>query len=152
MPTAKDIMKKDVVTVDPDTTVEEAGRLFMEKDISGAPVVGAEGRLYGLVTENDLITRDKRLHIPTILRIFDAFIPLESPSALEKEIRKITAYLVKDICTREVITIKEDTPLEDIATIMTEKKVHLLPVVKDKKLLGIVGRHEVLNAIRGEGL
>jgi len=148
MPRAIEIMKKEVITVAPDTTVEEAGRLFMEKNISGAPVVDSEGRLYGIVTENDLITKDKRLHIPTILRIFDAFIPLERPSAIEKEIRKMAAYLVKDICTRDVITVKEDADLQEIATIMTEKGVHLLPVVKGGKVLGIVGRREVLDALR----
>ena len=141
-------MKKEVVTVAPDTTVEEAGRLFIEKNISGAPVVTREGRLYGIVTENDLITKNKRLHIPTILRIFDAFIPLESSSSLEKEMRKMAAYLVKDICTRDVITIKENTPLQEIATIMTERKVHLLPVMRGEKVVGVVGRREVLNAVR----
>jgi len=148
MPTARNIMKKEVVTVAPDTTVEEAGRLFIEKNISGAPVVTREGRLYGIVTENDLITKNKRLHIPTILRIFDAFIPLESSSSLEKEMRKMAAYLVKDICTRDVITIKENTPLQEIATIMTERKVHLLPVMRGEKVVGVVGRREVLNAVR----
>lgn len=152
MTTAKEIMKKDVVTVTPETSVEEAGRLFMEKNISGAPVVDANGNLTGIVTENDLITKDKRFHIPTILRIFDAYIPLETPSQMEKEFRKMAAYLVKDICTRDVITITEETRLEDIASIMTEKSVHLLPVLKGKKLIGLVGRHEVLNAIRQSGV
>lgn len=152
MPTAKEIMIKDVMTVRPETTVEEAGRLFMEKNISGAPVVDEDGRLFGIITENDLIMKDKRFHLPTILRIFDAYIPLETPSQMEKEFRKMAAYLVKDICTRDVITITEETSLEEIASIMTEKNVHLLPVLKGKKFAGLVGRHEVLNAIRQSGL
>jgi predicted transcriptional regulator len=127
-------------------TVEETGRLFMEQNISGAPVVDGDGNLFGIVTENDLISQNKRLHIPTILRLFDAYISIGTTSAVEKEIRKMSAWLVKDICTTSVITIKEDTPLEEIATLMTEKKVHLLPVLRGKKLVGLVGRHEVLKA------
>lgn len=142
-------MKKTVITVTPEMTVEELGRLFIEKDISGAPVVDSEGRLLGIVTENDLISRNKRFHIPTVLRLFDAFIPLKGSIAIEKEIRKISATVVSDICTKEVITIDMDTPLEEIATIMSEKKVHLLPVLSKGELVGIVGKHEIIKGIAG---
>ena len=146
---AKDIMKTDVVTVTGEMTVEELGRLFIEKDISGAPVVDGSGVLVGIVTENDLISRNKRLHIPTMLRLFDAFIPLEGTGAMETEIKKISASTVADICTKDVVTVTEDTTIEDIATLMAENRVHLLPVVRERKLVGVVGRHEVLKAVRG---
>lgn len=144
---AKDIMKTDVITVSEDMTVEELGRIFIEKGISGVPVTDSDGNLTGIVTENDLISKNKRLHIPTILRLFDAFIPLEGTSALETEIKKMSAYKVSDICTRDVISVNEDATIEDIATIMTENRVHIVPVVQGKKLIGIVGRHEVLKGI-----
>lgn len=140
-------MRTDVITVTPDMTVEELGRLFIEKDISGAPVVSAEGKLLAIVTENDLISRNKRLHIPTVLRLFDAFIPLEGSKAVEEEIRRIGAQSVSDICVTKVITISEDTPIEEIATIMSEKKVHLLPVMKEGRLVGVVGKREMIKAI-----
>jgi CBS domain-containing protein len=144
---ASDIMKTDVVTVTPEMSVEELGRLFMDKDISGAPVVDAEGTLSGIVTENDLIRRNRRFHIPTLLRIFDAFIPMEGSRSIEKEIKEISAATVKDICSKEVITINEDTSLEEIATVMSEKKVHMLPVLREGKLVGIVGKQEVIKGI-----
>lgn len=146
---ASDIMRTEVATVTPDMTVEELGRLFIEKDISGAPVVSAEGKLLGIVTENDLISRNKRLHIPTVLRLFDAFIPLEGSKAVEEEIRKIGAQSVSDICVTKVITISEDTPIEEIATIMSEKRLHLLPVLKEGRLVGIVGKREMIKSIAG---
>ena len=146
---AADIMKKDVLTVPPDMTVEELGRLFIEKDISGAPVMDKDERLCGIVTENDLISRNKRLHIPTVLRLFDAFIPLEGSRTVENEIKKISAAVVSEICITEVLTVDEDTPLEEIATIMSERKVHLLPVLKAGKLVGIVGKHEIIKGIAG---
>lgn len=146
---AQDIMKQEVVTVTADMTVEELGRLFIEKKISGAPVLGPEGKLIGIVTENDLISQNKRLHIPTVLRLFDAFIPLESSSSIEDEIRKISATTVSDICSADVIMLGKDTPLDEIATIMAERKVHLLPVVEGGRVVGIVGKHELIKGFAG---
>jgi CBS domain-containing protein len=146
---AKDIMTKDVITVSPDTTVEELGRLFIEKNISGAPVVDADGRLFGVVTENDLISKNSRLHIPTILRLFDAYIPVGA-SKLEVEIRKMTASTVAEICVRKVVTIGEETPVDEIATIMNEKRIHFLPVLREGKVTGIVGKKDLIRGIAGE--
>lgn len=146
MALAKDIMRRDVITVSPEMSVEELGRLFLEKNISGAPVLDKDGMLFGIVTENDLISKNKRLHIPTILRLFDAYIPLGRPSVMEKELSKMTALTVGEICTRDVFTVEEDAPVEEVATIMTEKRVHLVPVAKDRKVIGIIGRHEIIMA------
>lgn len=146
---AKDIMTKDVITLSPDTTVEKAGRLFIERGISGAPVVNTEGRLLGIVTENDLISKNRRLHIPTVLRLFDAFIPLGA-SKLEEEIKRMTASTVGEICSRDVVTVEEEASIEDIATIMTERNVHLLPVMGKGKLMGIIGKKNLIKGIAGE--
>ena len=146
MPLARDIMKRDVISVSPDMTVEELGRLFIEKNISGVPVVDEKGELAGIVTENDLVAQDKRLHIPTLLRLFDAYIALEPPSLIKEELRKMSARTVGAICTREALSVNEEAPMEDVATIMTEKRVHIVPVVRGKKLLGIIGRHEIIKA------
>lgn len=146
---AGDIMEKEPVTVHPGMTVDELGRLFIEKKSSGFPVVDTSGALVGMVTENDLINRNKRLHIPTVLRLFDAFIPLEGYAALEEEIRKMSATVVSEIYTAEPITIKEDTTIEEIATIMAEKKVHHLPVLRDGALVGLVDQHNLIKGISG---
>lgn len=149
MLTAKDIMTRNVTTVRATTTIEELARILMEHKISGAPVVDDNENLIGIVTENDLISRDKRLHIPTVMRLFDAFIVLESQSKIEKEIKRMTAITVNDIYTKEVITVTEGTPVQDIATIMSEKKVHLIPVVEGKKILGIIGKIDLIKGITG---
>jgi len=146
---AKDVMTEEVITVQQNTTIEEVARLLIQHKISGCPVVNDEGTLKGIVTENDLISKNKRLHIPTIVRLFDAFIPLGT-SKLETEIKRMTASTVGEICTRNVITVEEETPIEDIATIMTEKKIHLLPVVKQGKLIGIIGKKDLIKGIAGE--
>lgn len=147
MITAKDIMTRDVITVKPETSIEELARILIENRISGAPVVDDKGNLIGIVTENDLISQNKRLHIPTVFRLFDALIMLERPKKIEEEIKRLTATRVWDICTKNVITVDEDTPLQEIATIMSEKKVHLIPVMKDKKIAGIIGKADLIKAM-----
>jgi CBS domain-containing protein len=151
MLTAKDIMNKDVVTVRPDTSLEELASLLMKNQISGAPVVDAGGALYGIVTENDLIAQNRRLHIPTVVSFLDAAIYLESSKKFAEEVRRVTATKVGDICARKVVTISEDTTLTDIATIMSEKKVHLLPVVRSGAVVGIVGKRDVVRAVASRG-
>ena len=147
---AKDIMRTGVPTVPPDMTVEALGRMFIEQNITGLPVLDGEGALMGMVTENDLISQNKRLHIPTVLRLFDAIIPLESSSSFEKEIKKAAGRTVEDICTRELITVTEETTLEEIATIMSEQGAHHLPVVDPGgSLVGLVDQHDVIKGISG---
>ena len=148
---AKDIMTTNVITVKPSTTIEELSKKLMEHNISGVPVVNDEGDLLGIVTENDLISQNKRLHIPTVMRLFDAFIVLENPGKIEKEIKKMTATTVGEICTKKVMTVTEDTAVEDIATIMSEKKVHLIPVVVGKKIRGIIGKIDLIKGIAKAG-
>ena len=146
---AKDIMTKEVITVKPETTIEELARLLMKQQISGAPVVDDKGKIVGIVTENDLISKNSRLHIPTILRLFDAYIPLGT-SKMESDIRKMAASTVEDICTKEIITVDEEASVEYIATIMTEKRIHILPVVREGKLVGIIGKKDLIKGISGE--
>ncbi len=147
MLTAKDIMTKNVITVKPDTSIEELSALLVKHGISGVPVVDESGALYGVVTENDLISRNKRLHIPTVVGFLDAAIYLESSKKFEEELKRLAATKVGDICTRKVVTIEEDTTIVDIATIMAEKGVHLLPVIKNGKVTGIVGKRDVVKAV-----
>jgi CBS-domain-containing membrane protein len=146
---AKDIMTKDVITVKPATTVEDFARILMKHGISGAPVLDDNENLMGMVTENDLIRKNSRLHIPTVLRLFDAFITIGT-SKLEVEIKKMASSTVGEICTRNVITVSDETSMEDVATTMTEKNVHLLPVLKEGKLIGIIGKKDLIKGIVGE--
>jgi CBS domain-containing protein len=118
MLTAKDIMTKDVVTVTPDTSIEELASRLVKNEISGVPVVDESGALYGIVTENDLISRNKRLHIPTVISFLDAAIYLESSKRFEEEVKRVSATRVGDICSKKVVSITEDTTIVDIATIM----------------------------------
>ncbi len=147
MLTAKDIMTKEVITVKPDTSIEDLASILVKHGISGVPVVDDSGALYGIVTENDLISRNRRLHIPTVVSFLDAAIYLETSRKFEEDVKRLAATRVSEICGRKVLTITEDTSVVDIATIMDEKKVHLLPVVKAGKLTGIVGKRDVVRSV-----
>lgn len=146
---ASDVMHTEFKSVAPSTTVEALGRLFIDQNLTGAPVIDADGKLIGMVTEYDLISRSKRLHIPTVVRIFDAFITLEGTKSLDDEIRKMAATTVTDICSTEVVVIRENTPLDEIATIMAERNIHILPVVRDEKVIGLVNRHDIVKGLAG---
>ncbi len=143
---AKDIMTRDVVTVQPEMLVEDLAALLYEKKIGGVPVV-ADGQLLGVVTENDLIDQTKNLHIPTVLTILDSVFVLGNPNKMDKEFQKMAGRTVRDIFSGELVTVGETTPLNEIATVMAEKKVHTLPVVDGDKLLGVVGKADLIKAI-----
>ena len=143
---AKDIMTVDVVTAKPETTVEELARLLIEHKISGVPVVDGDDQLVGVVTENDLIKKNARLHIPTIVRLFDAYFLLNS-GKVEDEIKKMVAGTVDEICNKDIVSLTEETTLEEIATIMSEKNIHLLPVLRDSEVVGIVGKADIVKSM-----
>jgi CBS-domain-containing membrane protein len=144
---AKDIMTRVVITTNVSTTIEELARLLVDHRISGAPVVNDKGELIGIVTENDLIRKNKRFHIPTIVRLFDAFIMLQSQSQIEKEIKDMAAVSVGDIYTKDIVTVTQDTPVDEIATIMSEKQRHLIPVVDGRKIKGITGKIDIIKGL-----
>lgn len=143
---AEDIMTKDVIAVKPETTVEELARLLIEHKISGAPVVDDDNQLVGVVTENDLIKKNARLHIPTIVRLFDAYFLLNSKK-VEDEIKKMVATTVDEICNKDIVSLTEESTLEEIATIMSEQSIHLLPVLRNGAVVGIVGKADVVRSM-----
>lgn len=147
---AKDIMTKDVLTVSLDTPVKKVAELMADYEISGAPVLDEHDRVIGVVTESDLIEQKKNLHLPTVVTLFEGVLFLERPQKMKREIEKMLGATVKDIYSKKVITINEDATLEDIATIMSEKKVHLLPVLRGDELVGVVGKVDVVRALAKE--
>ena len=144
---ASAIMTKDFLTISPDMGVEELARLFLRKDVSGAVVVDKRGKLLGVVTESDLIAKEKNLHLPTIVSLFDAVIYLETSDHFKDELNRMVASQVEDIYRKEPVTISPETTLSDIATIMTTKRIHFLPVLANDHIEGVVGRREILRAL-----
>ena len=148
MKSARDLMTETVITVEPNRPLRDLALIFLDHNISGVPVVDTDGRVLGIATESDLIFHSKRLKVPAVLPILDSFILLDSPEKIEKELRKIGAASVEDIYSSPAITITPDTALDEIASLMTEKKIHTLPVVDDTgAMLGIVGKKDIIRTI-----
>lgn len=144
---AKTIMTRDVITVQKETSVADLAKLLTDNRISGVPVLSANGELAAVVTENDLIDQSKKLHIPTVITILDSFFYLENPDKMESDMKKMAGTKVSDICSGPATTISPDTPLDEIATIMAEKNIHTLPVLDGSKLVGVIGKKDIIKTL-----
>lgn len=144
---ASDIMTTEIITVKKDTSLKDLAGLLYENHINGVPVLDDDGTLIGIICESDLIRKDKKLHIPTVVAIFDWVLYLESPKKIEKEIQRVNATTVEDLYTRKVITVGEKTKIDEIATLMEQKKIYTIPIMDGDRLVGIVGKADVIRTL-----
>lgn len=147
MPIAADIMTKEIISVNPETTLKELAEIFMKKQINGMPVLDNEGNILGVVCESDLVNQDKPLHIPTVFAILDAFIPIGNPFALDKEIKRITATKVQDIYSRPAVCVQPETDVSEVARIMADKRLYTIPVVQSGRLVGVIGKRDIIKSV-----
>lgn len=147
MPTAKDIMTTQVITVKPDTDILQAAKLLLDNHINGLPVVDDEGSLQGIICQADLITQQEKLPLPSFFVLLDTPIPLHLPKTIEKEIHKITATKVSDAMTPHPVTVAPETSLEELATLMVKHNIHTLIVMDHDKLVGIIGKEDILRTL-----
>jgi len=144
---AKDIMTSEIISVTVEDTVEGVAKLLTQHKISGIPVLDGDGKLVGIVTEADLLVRNKEIHIPSAFALLGGVIWLENPKKFEEELKKAVAVKVKDIMTEKVYTVGEEATLEEIATLMADKKVNRVPVVREGKVIGIVSRGDIVKSL-----
>ena len=144
---AKDIMTKEVITVSPETEVTQAAKLLLEHHLNGLPVVDKEGNLKGIICQEDLIVQQQQIPMPSFFTLLDGLIPLKSYKSLEKEVAKIAATTVANAMTSDPVTIHPETELENIATLMVKHNTHTLPVLDQGKLVGIIGKEDVLGTL-----
>lgn len=143
---AHQIMTRPVITVAPETTIVEAANTMLQKHVSGLPVVNAAGKLVGIISEGDFLRRSE---IGTQRRRgqFLRFI-LGSGREANDFVRE-HGRRVAEIMTPEPLTITEDTTLEEIVELMEKNNVKRLPVIRDNKVVGIVSRANLLQAVAG---
>lgn len=147
MRTAQDIMTQEVITISPEADVTEAVKTLLEKGINGLPVVDDQGRVIGIICQSDLVRMQKSLPLPSLFTLFDGFLPLSSSALLETEIKRIAASKVGDAMTAKVVTIPPDMTIDQIAALMVDKKFHTLPVTNNGRLVGVVGKKDVIKTI-----
>jgi CBS domain-containing protein len=151
---AMDVMTSRVITIGEDATVPEAAKLLSEHGISGVPVIDKENRVIGMVSEGDLL---HRAETGTERRRSWWLDMVSSTNKLAGEYIKSHSSQVKDVMTRNVLSVTEQTPVADIAILLETNRIKRVPVVRDGKIVGIVSRANLVRALamtitqRGDG-
>ncbi len=144
----KDIMVREVITIQKDASVEELSELLVKNKISGVPVIDSDGKLVGIATEGDLIIKDSDLHFPRYFKLLDSIIYLESLNKFKKSLKKFLGTKVEDVMTAEIKTVKEETPVGEAANIMIKYNINRVPVLDSKdELVGIVARADIVKSM-----
>lgn len=141
-----DVMKREVISVRPDSLLAEAGRLMLEHAVSGLPVLDGDGGLVGILSEGDFLRRAEigtERHRPRWLEF------LVGPGVLADQYVRANARTVRDVMTQDVVTVAEDAPLREAADLMTKHRVKRLPVLRGRTLAGIISRSDLLRAASG---
>jgi CBS domain-containing protein len=141
---AREIMV-EALTVVPTRSVRDLVALLLREQSDGACVV-EDGRLIGVVTTMDLVFQEKQVHIPSVLSFMDFAIPLEPPERLRNELDKIAGTQVADIMSRHPIFVDGDTPMSEVASLMVEKHLTIVPVVEGGRVIGVVTKQGLLEA------
>lgn len=135
---AKDVMSRHVFTLSPGNSVAHAAQIMLDNAVSGLPVLDSEGALVGIVTEGDLVGRMELGHKPPS--------DMSKPEALDDFV-KSSSWRVEDVMTAPVVTISEESSVEEIAQLFDRHKVKRAPVVRNGRLVGLVSRADLLQVI-----
>lgn len=144
-----EIMTTEVVSVTPDTTVEDTLALLSRHHISGVPVVDDDGHLVGLLDDSDLLVGEARLHGPTTVELLGAWIPIPGERRrYEEEVRRALAATAGEAMDPEPVSVGREATVEDVATLIVHRDVSRVPVVDDdNRLLGVVTRGDLVGAM-----
>jgi CBS domain-containing protein len=144
---AKDIMTTKLITVSPEMEILHATKLLLDNRINGVPVTDKTGKLVGILCQSDLVAQQKKLPVPSFFTFLDGLISLSSMKQLEKEVRKIAAITVGQAMTPNPVAVRPDTGIEEVAALMVDNNFHTIPVVEQGKLVGIVGKEDILRTL-----
>jgi CBS domain-containing protein len=142
MITAKDLMSSPVVTIHASATVADAARLMIDNDISCLPVTADREKLVGILTHTDFTPKYKFLAMAgDLYTLMGEYVTPETMQNVAKEVRNRT---VDELMKTPVVTVKEDAPISEITELMLERRLNRLPITRDKKIVGIFTRHDLL--------
>ncbi len=152
MSTVAEIMDREPATVSPDDDVRKVIGVLQAHDLPGVPVVDAERKVLGIITDSDLVISDEEadFHLPHYVNIMGGIVFLESTKHFEERAKKAFAATAADMMTADPLTVGPDEPAEHAARMISEKRHNRLPVVDDEgRLVGVVTRVDVLAALTG---
>lgn len=140
----KEVMATDIKSLSPETSAREALNMLSQMEISGLPVVNADGKLAGMFTEKDIL----RNILPSYLDKVGMFVYEENPKGIRKKAAELDRIRVKEIMRKDVVAVDEDASLCEVARIMLIHKVRRIPVLnKEKKIVGIVARQDIIGGL-----
>ena len=150
--TVADVMARDVPAVYDTDSVEQVVQVLRQHELPGVPVINAGGRCVGIITEEDLIIsgENEDLHLPHYFQLFGGFVFLERLSHFEERLRKAVASTAADLMTPDPLTIGPHASVEEAARLIARRKHNRLPVVEHGRLVGVVTRLDVLEALTQE--
>lgn len=139
-------MTEPVLVIEEDRTLEEVAQKMLSSKVGGLPVVDAEGKIVGMVTESDFSAKEhaipfSRQYAP---QLFGEWM---SKEGVDKAYKAARSILVKEVMSSPAITIDEDETVAEAVRKMLERSVHRVPVVKDDVPVGIISRHDLLKMV-----
>jgi CBS domain-containing protein len=153
MKTAAEIMDAEVPVISPDADARNAIELLARTDKGAIPVVDAERRVVGIVSESDLVLSDERadLHLPHYLEIMGGIVFVGSMKGFEERLDKAFATRVSELMSADPVVVRTDDDAEAVARTIAEKHHNHLPVVDaEGRLAGLVTRADALAALVGD--
>ncbi|HEY9908420.1 MAG TPA: CBS domain-containing protein [Thermosynechococcaceae cyanobacterium] len=149
--TVADVMTRDPIAVQPETPLTDVIKILAERHISGLPVVDETGKLVGVISETDLMWREGGVEPPPYIMLLDSVIYLENPGRYERELHKALGQTVGEVMSSSPITIAPDQPLQEAAHLMSERKIHRLPVLDAAgQVIGILTRGDIVRTMAAE--
>jgi CBS domain-containing protein len=149
--TAKDIMMSHVVIAHRDDTVVNVAKLLIKEKIGGMPVVDENNKVVGVISETDIMKKEKYVEAPQVLNLLEGLIFLDGFKQMEVDMKRIAAYKVSDLMSTDIIKVHESDTFDDIANIMIKKSINRVPVVDDDNVLkGIICRYDIIKAMYNE--
>jgi len=141
---AEHIMTRDVISIDPDSTVLQAARLMLQHHISGLPVIDKNGNLVGVLSEGDFLRRSETRTERHRSRWLEF---LMGPGRMAAEYTHSHGSKVSEVMTTDVQTVDEVTPIEDIVELLERRRIKRVPVVCGGQVVGIVTRSNLMRAM-----
>lgn len=146
--TAKDIMKTDVIVAKKDDSIANVATLLIKEKIGGLPVVDENNKVVGIISETDIMKKETDIESPRVLNFFQGLIFLDDIKKLEDDMKKVAAYKVEDLMSRDIITVNENDSFDYVANVMIKKSINRVPVVdKENFLKGIICRYDIIKAM-----
>jgi CBS domain-containing protein len=149
---AVDIMIREIIKVDPLTPLTDLSRLFVEEEISGAPVTDDEGRLLGVISAMDVLRvieqeHDSPSNDPTYFRDTLEFSSPDWMPTTEDFQDRLTELTVSDAMQASVVTVTEETPIHEVAKLLGTYRIHRVLVVREEFLVGLITTFELISEL-----